>query len=285
MFNKFILLAVFLFLIGLIAARFFQWHEINNNENNIPPPLVKIESSKEEPTYIISLFADSHLDLESLKDGVEISKERGANYLIHLGDMSDFGILSDLEATKKILEKSAIPYYVLPGDRDLYLSGEESVLEETEFGKIFGNRLCDSQLLDRLKILCLANSYNYNLLSDDYLNNFEKNLAVAKILVSAQPLYNPGSNLYMGFYSKDVEEQGRVLLEKIRSSSVKVLIAGDTHFFSFYSDEYDSELTYYTLGALTRERNIQQAGFILLEIYDNGRFDVERIIIHEVAGD
>jgi predicted phosphodiesterase len=206
----------------------------------------------------IALLADSHIDYQRLKKAVEKAKQQKVDLLVHFGDLSDFGGSNELNSTKQILDNSNLTYYVISGDRD-------EVERGINFKKLFSEKVCTTQLL-KYKVACLSNPFNYTLIDSDYLTNFYNNLKDANIVFTSQPIYNPNSNVYMGFFTKSVKEQADEVYQHLSDSNVKYMFSGDAHFFSKYKD---SKIDYYNLGAVTDKKNLQTPNFTILDVYEN----------------
>lgn len=260
---------VLLFGLGLLLF-FISQNKVTNITNTVPKKVITVVN-KGEPKYKIALFADSHKSYKNLQKAVDISEKQGVNAIVHFGDITDFAEESGFSKSKEILDNSKIKYYVIAGDRDEVEGG-------VVFDKYFGGKECKDNLLKDYGILCLHNSFNYTPLSKDYLNAFYLHLAEANIIFAAQPLYNPGSLVYMGYYDEEVKKQADDLLSTINDSNVKYVIAADTHFYSKNTNEVTG-IVHYTLGAITNERNIQGPNFAILYIYKDGSVEVKQVLI------
>jgi len=278
--KKIYLFYILTLILIVLSSLFFLYKRTQKSENLSPQPIKYTKTPSSNIVYSISIMSDPHLSLDNLKKALAMSKELNVSYIIVVGDLSDFGTAANLRELKKVLDTSALPYLVLPGDRDVYLNGLESNINNSYFVNVFAdNNICSNQLLNQYEILCLSNPYNYILLPDDYLTNFYENLKRASVLVSSQPIYNSQSNIYMGYYDSGVKHQGGEILSALNASSVQLSISGDAHFFSNYSDPYNTHISYFTLGALTDERNIQQPNFAVLKKYENGSFSLDPVFL------
>lgn len=228
--------------------------------------------NKGDLVYQIALLSDSANETDYLQKAVDKSNELNANYIIHLGDLSQFGGEAELKKSKEVLQSAAAVYLVLAGDHDV-------VEEGINFKNVFGGKVCSTQLLQQFKILCLNNPYNHTLLGQDYLNGFSNNLSSAKIVVASQPIYNPDSIRYMGYYNNDVKKEADFLLDQIRDSKVTAVLSGDTHFFSKFKDSESANLNHYTVGALSNTRNLETPNFSLLKVYSSGYVEVVQVLV------
>lgn len=249
----FILILIFVLTAAFYLKKNLMYDLIRNNASNSQKTLPKGKLIGK-----IALLADSHTDYQRLEKSLDKAKENEVSFVVHFGDLSDFGGFSELSSSKKILDDSGIPFLVLPGDRDVVEGG-------VNFKQIFSEKLCTLQL-SKYKIYCLINPYNYTLLDSVYLNGFYTNLQKALIIFSSQPIYNPRSNVYMGYYNDSVKAQADEIYLKLQSSNVKYVFSGDAHFFSKNSD---SKIDYYNLGAITNRKNLQTPNFTILTVYEN----------------
>lgn len=261
---KYITFTTFL-LFGLLGVYYLATSNSTEEPINQPEP-------KGELVATFALIADSHIDHTRLKKAVEKAQLAGVSYIVHFGDLSDFGGLGNLQETKRVLDSSEIDYLVIPGDRDVVEGGEN-------FENVFKEKICGAQLLQKYSILCFSNPYNYTLLPDFYTEEFYSNLQTANVIFSSQPIYNHKSNIYMGFYDAKVKKQADQVFEEILQSNANYLVSADAHFFIKYQGPADSKLTLYTLGALTDKRNLQTPNFALMKIYQGGQVELEQVLV------
>lgn len=250
---------------------FFVATSKNEQPQQIPKPIENIPANTSPVKYKIALFADSHTSYENLQRAVKKSQEEDVDAIVHFGDFTDFAEESGFVKSKQILDNSKIEYFVIAGDRD-------EVEDGVVFDKYFNGKECKDNLLKDYGILCLHNSFNYTLLSESYLNEFDSNLSNAKIVFAAQPLYNPDSLVYMGYYDEKVKSQADELIKSVNQSQVKYIVAADAHFYSKTTDAITG-LVHYTLGALTNDRNLQDPNFAILYIYEDGGVEVSQIYL------
>lgn len=222
----------------------------------------------------IALFADSHTNYDNLQKSIELAKSHSVDLIIHVGDLSDFGETKSYIKSKELLDQSEIKYVVIPGDRDMVENG-------TNFSYYFEDVLCDVESLKDYAILCLVNPYNYTNLSQDYIDTIKSVINNYDLVVAAQPIYNPGSNIYMGYYDDKVEEQSDILLSTLLSSGVSTFISGDTHFFKSFTHPQNQDLNFFTLGAITDDRNLETPNIAIVYIYDSGQVRVSQFKLVE----
>lgn len=105
--------------------------ETDLNSRNI----VKIESLLENrDTIRFAVISDTQRWYDETEDEVaSINKRRDVDFVIHCGDMTDFGVTKEYEWQRDILQKLRMPYVVLLGNHDCIGSGKE--VYRTTFGR------------------------------------------------------------------------------------------------------------------------------------------------------
>ena len=269
-------------------------------------------STKRDPfgevEFSIAIIADSHIANDRdeykknkgfLKDAVALANQEGVEALVHVGDITNWGVVSDLKEAKQILGRFEGKFYTLPGDRDLAQS-----VGPSNFTSVFGDRF-HTFTINSVKFVLLDNSANYTLLEDGDLAWFEDGLENADFLILSQPLYTNGlpypfNCTYMGttcsepegnsLQSKQVEvkAQRNTLLDLIRESDVKAVIAGDHHKSSVVGDPEDSSLDHYVVGSVGgtvseySQDILQSQRISLLNIYDSGDYEIVDVTLDEL---
>lgn len=81
----------------------------------------------------VALVSDSENENDMLEKALSQAKEKGANFVIGLGDFTSLGEKQDLEKVKNVFDASGLTYYLTPGDRDLWDSRNKygALTEET----------------------------------------------------------------------------------------------------------------------------------------------------------
>lgn len=255
-----------------------------------------LDTSKDAKLKLeVAIIADVQEDVASLVRSLEKIKERNINKVIVIGDLTNYGEISDLQDIKQALDDSGVIYYVLPGDHDLAAS-----LNSDNFIKVFGktNYVID---MDGYNFLFLDNSANYTALGPSVISWFVDEITTADFVFLSQPLYVEGLNppfnkMYMGSTRdvpsddlKDrqlrVKEQRDILLDNLQSSAVSAVFGADHHKSSKIIDSIRSTLEHYTLGAIASEVNdlpqrlLQSSRFSILNIYEDDSYEVEEVLI------
>ncbi|MBI2620967.1 metallophosphoesterase family protein [candidate division WWE3 bacterium] len=233
--------------------------------------------SEKKILFRAAIFADVHSDVENLKAALDKSADESVSAIFLLGDETDLGLVDDLQKIKNVMDESGIRYYAIPGDRDLW-----KTVGTQNFSDVFGDNYHTLTVNDT-KFVVLDNSANYSVIPVELFDWFVGEVGDADFVLLSQPLYHPSNDRIMGVVDgeevPDVRKQARELLEMIRKTDVRAVIAGDHHASSVSTDPKKSGLTHYAVGAITRERNLQTPRFSILIMYEDETFVLTDIII------
>lgn len=234
------------------------------------------------PTYRVGVISDSHNQNDLLSSAIESLVEEGVDKIVHLGDLTDWGELDKLAQTKETLDKFEVAYVAIPGDHDL---GETR--DASNFLQIFGVKKGFFEL-GPYKFIYFDNSLNFTKLTFEEMRWFEKEVKEGYIVFLSQPLVSKDMTRVMGIIdeAKDLEvfSQNEELLNYIRSSDVKVIVAGDLHLSSQYEDPVKPSLWHISAGALLKSEsieklNLQSPRVGMLEIYDDSSWIYKDIVL------
>ncbi|MCU0422695.1 MAG: metallophosphoesterase [Bacteroidia bacterium] len=76
---------------------------------------------------VFAVTGDSHLDYDNLALLVEsVNKDKEIKLLVHMGDITDHGLLKEFEWGNNELKKLRVPYFVTIGNHDVVAKGEEA---------------------------------------------------------------------------------------------------------------------------------------------------------------
>gem|GEM_PF-16305 len=133
-----------------------------NNKN-----IALIESAcRDKDTLRVAYTGDTQGWLDDTEDMVEDINGRGnIDFLVHGGDLTDFGLTKEFEWQRDVLKKLECPYVVIIGNHDCLGTGKSC------FNNLFGEENF-SFIAGRIKFVCL----NTNALEYDYshpIPNFE----------------------------------------------------------------------------------------------------------------
>lgn len=146
-----------------IACDMFDYHpydgrlngELNINKNNI----TKIEEGlREKKSFKFVFISDTQRWYDDTERVVKsINSRNDIDFVVHGGDISDFGVTDEFLWQRDILNKLNVPYVVVVGNHDMLANGEEI------FTKVFG-KVNFSFMVGYTKFVCL----NTNALELDY---------------------------------------------------------------------------------------------------------------------
>lgn len=249
------------------------------------PKVPKLGLSKYEIS--VAILADSENDWENLRRGLNRMADLNPDVAVFLGDLTRFGSREELQEGKEILDTSGIELYVLPGDHDLADSVAQGDLSgRRNFMEIFGTNKHIYENSGQ-KFLLFDNSPNFTKVSEEDMEWFKQEVENSDFVFLSQPLYHPTNNRVMGIFEGEevatVRAQALEMLESVRASTVKAVIAADQHSFSNNADPAKPELRHIVTGALVSNseglRNPQSPRFTVLGIYPDGEFSVDQVVL------
>lgn len=230
--------------------------------------------------YRFAIIADSHKDYSSLAKALKQSKDEGAKFVIGIGDLSDVGTMEELKQTKEQFDLSGLPYYISPGDHDLWDSRDKTNDALTNFREVFGSPY-QSFSYNGQRFIMIDNSDNYIGIDElqlqwieDQLKQLDTTPKKTTFVVSDIPLFHPSSDHVMGKTTEKLKSQAEHLLLIFKKAGVDQIFAADTHFFSeFVEPKNDLKIT--TVGAVTTDKNPQTPRFVLVDIFEDGSYNIE----------
>lgn len=113
---------------------------------------------KNKVNFKFAFISDTQRWYDETEEVVDnINARNDIDFVIHGGDISDFGLTKEFLWQRDILNKLDVPYMVIIGNHDCLANGEEI------FVKVFG-KVNDSFMAGNVKFVCL----NTNALEHDY---------------------------------------------------------------------------------------------------------------------
>ncbi len=230
----------------------------------------------------LALLSDSHNDSEYLEKALVKAKEYGVDQVAFLGDYTDWGELTDLQKAKELMNTSRLKYVSMPGDHDL---GETR--DESNFTKVFGNTYGLLAFGD-VKFVYFDNSKNFTTISNPAVVWFKKEIQDTDFLLLSQPLMTTSMARVMGIVDGVRDEavftQNNELLEAVRKSDVRVIVAGDLHQFSQFKDPVKEGLWHYSVGAVLKSQsleklNLQAPRFAVLTVREDRSYEIVDVTI------
>lgn len=229
--------------------------------------------------FKFAVLADSHKDTASLTKALAQAKVAGAEFVIMMGDLSDVGTIDELTATKQVLDNSGLTYYVAAGDHDLWDSRDKESNPPKNFQQVFG-KTYQSFSYNGARLILIYNSDNYLGLDGVQLKWIEDELArvnqegsLPVFVFAPTPLFHPSSDHVMGKVTPKLKEQADLLVNNFKKGGVDLVFSADTHFFSKFT-EPNNDLDMVTVGAITTDRNPQSPRFAMVEVLEDGKFNI-----------
>lgn len=232
------------------------------------------------------LVADSHSDNADLAKAISQAQVSfpDLKFIIGLGDYTEVGTVDELKAAKTVFDSSALRYFLIPGDHDLWDCRNRNLPPIDCFREVFGPTY-QSFVFDNFDFLLLNNSDNYTGFDSGQQKWITGELDKAKqvglkgiFVFLHEPLYHPSSDHVMGWVEKDLKLQAGSLIFQLKDAGVKKIFAGDIHFFSEYT-EPKTNLSMVTIGAVTIDRNPQAPRFGVVSVFEDGSSKVEDVEI------
>lgn len=154
------IISIFLLMSG---CDLFEYHpydgrlsgELNMNRRNIK---IIEEQLKDRTDFKFAFLSDTQGWYDDTVDAVNKINSRGdIDFVIHGGDVTDYGLTKEFLWQRDMLNKLKMPYVVIIGNHDCLANGEEVFLQ------VFGENNY-SFMVGNVKIVCL----NTNALEHDY---------------------------------------------------------------------------------------------------------------------
>ncbi len=251
---------------------------------NGPTPANPEPESNAAVVYSFAVMADSHLDYLNLGKALSQAKAENARFVIGMGDLSDVGTLEELKKTKAVYEESALNYYITPGDHDLWDSRNQKKDSVQNFIEVFGNPY-QAFTYENTRFIMIENADNYLGLDSTQLQWVEDELAKIELLqpqvvfaVADMPLFHPSSDHVMGKEEGKLKAQAEHLMSIFARAGVKLVFSADTHMYSSYKDPVNN-LNMVTTGAITSERNPQAPRFLMVDVREDGSYNIRQVEI------
>ncbi len=225
-----------------------------------------------------ALVADSHNDTDDLTKALAQAKKNGAKFVIGLGDYTNTGTPEELQATKDVFAASGLPYYLTPGDHDMWNARDKNLSSATaDFSQIFGTpyqSFSDSGVY----FVILSDADNYIGVDPVQMSWFSDALSASKkyglvLAFMHEPLYHPSSDHGIGKTNPDLKKQAEQITRMLKDNNVAEVFFGDVHAFTRYSEPVTG-LKMTTVGAVTRTQNTQTPRFVEVNVFADNSYSV-----------
>jgi len=260
----------------------------SSNKAEAENEVIEEEGYKGILIFSFAVVADSHSDNSNLEKALRLAREKGAKFVIGLGDFSQVGTKEELGDAHRVFSSSGLPFYVTAGDHDLWDARDKGQAVVANFNSIFGPAY-GSFVDSNIRFILVDNADNYkgvDSLQMEWLREtLAKDSSKAIFVFLHEPLIHPTSDRHMGSVKKSgstdepgegnrqILAQAQELVKMFKVAGVKEVFAGDIHAFTRYKDEV-SGLKMTTSGALTAERNTQNPRFLMIDVFENGGYNV-----------
>ena len=264
-------LVLFLLIVGILAVFIFR---SGGNVEVLSPILTPV------PTIVLSeskfaVVADIHMDWDHLSRFLETAKAGGNELVVIAGDLTSLGKKGELLEAKKVLDKSGVKYFVVPGNHDLWW-GQKT--KGDVFAEVFSKKYQSVKINDGIKLI-LADNSEVGGFGEEQEKWIEGELPECKrivcLFVVHEPLEHPLSTHVMGEGDDKVVAEAKEMQILLAESGVKAIIAGHLHYSGSY--EIDGIRTY-LIGAAGVSKNNQTPRFTEFVIRDSM---IEDVVIKE----
>ncbi len=247
-------------------------------------PNASVSADSANLLFKFLLVTDSHNDNANLDKAISQAKSifPDLEFIIGLGDYTETGTIKELAEAKAILDQSALRYFLVPGDHDLWDCRNRGQIPTACFTQIFGPAY-QAFVFNNVKFLLLDNSDNYTGFDTNQLTWLTEQLDKAKaegvknvLVFMHEPVYHPSSDHVMGWVEKNLKPQASQIVFQFKEAGVNRIFAGHIHYFSDYS-EPKTGLEMITAGAVTTASNPQIPRFAVVSIFDNGVIKTEDV--------
>ncbi|MDD6209477.1 MAG: metallophosphoesterase [Bacteroidales bacterium] len=222
-----------------------------NNRN-----IERIETATKDKGVIrFAMISDTQRKYDETNDFVKhINQRDDIDFIIHGGDIADFGLKKEYEWTIEILSKLKQPYIAIIGNHDALGNGDNI------YGKLYGVQNF-SFVADDIKFLCL----NTNALEYDYTNPIPDFEFLKKELGESSPeqrtivvMHAPPGNEQ---FNNNVKDVFQAYIK--RFPHLMFCLNGHDHRF-YEEDLFNDGIIYYGCG------NIRKRGYYLFTITSEG---------------
>ncbi len=232
----------------------FDENNTNINSKNIAKIL---ENNNCDDTITIALTGDNHLDYDDFEQSVNsinnLSSKINIDFVVHMGDITDFGLPKQYLWGNKYLLKLKTPYLVILGNHDLVGNGGDA------YHKMFGEYNF-SFIYDNVKFVFVNTNgmefgFNGNVPDISWLDNQlypSGNFKNAVVLIHVPPMNQDYDCSLEKAFSETVTKYNNVIC----------IIHGHTHYHSVYIP-YPDSMSY--IGVYS----VKNRKFNLLKIINN----------------
>lgn len=250
------------------ACEMFEEHpydvDISGERDVNAKNIAKIESKMAGATAMrIAMVSDTQRSLDHLHDAVKAINARGdVDFVLHGGDISDFGLTNEFEWGRDMMNKLLVPYVVVLGNHDCLGTGRDSyraIFGPVNFAFTAGN----------VRFICI----NTNALEYDYSEPIPDFEFLESQLASLTPEIEktvflmhaaPGTEVF----NNNVKKVFQYYVN--RFPAVQFCAYGHDHKFDI-SDLYGDGVPYIQCP------NVARRQYVVFTIKEEGGFDCEAV--------
>lgn len=263
------ILPVFLIFLMLISCReAFEYHPnqiiLKDDEKNLTRVnLARLQQQTPGDTVRILAMGDTQNFYDDVTAFVKAANElENIDFVVHQGDISDFGLVQEYRWIHDILKNLEVPYFTVIGNHDLLANGRKGYLQ------MFGD-LNYSFVYGSIKFVFTdtnGREYGFNgsvpdigWLEEELNPEQEAGWKQAVIISHMSPFSGDFDPQLIDPYHKTLSESRRVLLS----------LNGHEHNFKSFGSP-DGKVTYHVTTTVSKR------GFSLIKLWDNG-YHIEEI--------
>ncbi|MBN1290879.1 MAG: metallophosphoesterase [Candidatus Latescibacteria bacterium] len=270
-----LLFVIFFFLYG---CNVFEYSPYETEDGNTYQDLVLTNISRLtnadnsiRESFKFAFLTDTHADYDEFAGAVKsINNNTEIMFVIHGGDLTDYGLLKEYEWSTEILSRLQVPFFTVIGNHDCLANGKH--VYHTMFGETFYSFVLKVGEAKKYKFLFLNDNtleYEYKELEIEELESwideeFTNSDEYDGLFVTAH--VTPFSDYY---FTDQLEEDFSSLL-----AVNNVLLAMFGHDHHFYCGEYYNDGVMYLRGEDIFDRN-----YCIVTVYtgENEKIQIDRV--------
>lgn len=245
----------------------------------VRPQVMTNQGGQRQIKTKFAVLSDTHSDSSNTRAALKQARDLGARFVMNTGDLTKVGSGEELTEAKRDFEEVGLPYFLIPGDHDIYNSAGTGNFQEIIGPSYYSS---DREGVHLLSLDTSDTSVGVDSTQMTWLReDLEKNVGIPTFIFMHLPIFHPTSPRTIwekGGNNLAVKEQAQEVINLLKGKGILATFAGDHHFSSNYT-EPQSGVKMYIVGATTRERNLQKPRFDLVTVYNDNSFEVEEVVI------
>jgi 3',5'-cyclic-AMP phosphodiesterase len=244
-------------------------------QNNSESVSANLPTAAAVESFRFAVVTDTHADTKVFPLLLEEIKADNVDFVIHLGDITRVGALSEFRRAKQILDASGLSYYTVPGDHDLVGSHDTSYYEQV-FGQPYS-----SFTWKGIRFILLNNSDGESGMSASELDfiNAESEPTLPKLVFLHVPPSHPWFVAHTMQETQIGQAQAQILLQWMEAEQVEHVFAGEMHSFVEYTLPGQIPLT--VAGVSGEVENSDRPSYILVRVMQDLTVTTEHAVMPE----